>query len=188
LKGYLMAQITSNFESSSLALRPEAAATNLPTPKMLQTYHEWVHTTSASHVGGFVTFAFMACLNNCNEDGLDSFLGAEAKYYAHEFSLHVASYARMTNDIGSVERDRQESNLNSVDFLEFCIEGVDLEAKTQQLQRLAKFEKEGYERALERLRALGTDERKIMGMKAFSNTAELYGEIYAMEDITPRLA
>ncbi|KAL9609062.1 MAG: hypothetical protein Q9167_006141 [Letrouitia subvulpina] len=188
LKSYFMAQITSNSESSSLALRHEAAAPNLPTPKTLQTYHEWVHTTSASHLGGLVTFAFMACLNNCNEDGLDSFSGAEAKYYAHDFSLHVASYGRMTNDIGSVERDRQESNLNSVDFLEFCIGGCDLEARTQQLQRLAEFEKEAYGRALERLRALGTEERKIMGMRAFSNMAELYAEIYAMEDITPRLA
>ncbi|KAI4213347.1 MAG: hypothetical protein LQ351_004088 [Letrouitia transgressa] len=187
LQSFFMAQITSNFESSSLALRPEATATQLPTPKMLQTYHAWVHTTSATHVGGFVIFAFMACLNNCNEDGLDSFPKAEAKYYAHDFSLHVASYSRMTNDIGSVERDRQESNLNSLDFLEFCMGARSLEAKTQQLQRLAKFEKEAYGRSLERLQALGTDEKKIMGIRAFSNMAELYAEIYAMEDISPRL-
>ena len=194
LKNYFLAQITSNFESSSLALRLGASSSSgtseSTSPQIQQTYHEWVHTTSASHVGALVTFAFLACLNNCNDDGEDCFASAEAKFYAQDLSLHVASYSRMVNDIGSLERDRQEMNLNSVDFPEFGTESGndDLDERRRQLKNLAEYEREAYGRAFERLQGLGTEERVMKGIRAFCNVTELYAEIYAMEDISPRLA
>ena len=188
LKNYFLAQITSNSESSTLAVQRQTAKAKRPIQVTQQTYHSWLHNTSATHVGGLVIFAFMACLNNCNDSSLDSFPGAAAKYYAQDLSLHFASYTRITNDIGSVERDRQENNLNSIDFAEFGAESDNIETKTQELQRLAEYEKEAYSIALERLKELSLDERKVRGIRALCNMGELYAEIYAMEDITPRLA
>ncbi|KAI4194027.1 MAG: hypothetical protein LQ350_008018 [Teloschistes chrysophthalmus] len=113
LKAYYLGQIRSIFESSSLAASRKGAASQPKHPQ--ETYHKWAHTTSADHVAGLIAFPFFCCLLNPNDEVQDCFPGAEAKYLAHDLSLHLASLCRMENDIGSIERDRREHNLNSID-------------------------------------------------------------------------
>lgn len=201
LKAFYLGQITSIFESSSLALSRQfqPSSQNITSPKLPsslpdQTFHKWVHTTAADHIAGLPAFAFLACLLNPCADGSDCFPGAEAKYLAQDLSLHIASLCRIENDIGSVARDRRENNLNSADFPEFLPdankaggEDDDVGARVTMLGRIARYERECYERPLGRLRELGLDGRLMRGLRAYCNVADLYGQIYAMEDISPRL-
>lgn len=80
--------------------------------------------------------------------------------------------------------------MNRVDFPEFddiSANGDDLERRTDQLRRLAAYERKCYRGALEELGESGTNEQMMRGWRAYCNVADLYGEIYAMEDISPRL-
>lgn len=188
LKAFYMGQITSVYESSSLAT---SRKTQHSSSLLQEPYHKWVHTTSSSHVAGSVIFAFLICLLGASMNGQDCFQSAEAKYLAQDLSMHLSSLARMENDIGSVIRDRKEHNLNSIDFPEFDTgtteEEDDLQKKLEQLKRLAAYERDCYKMALAKLKDLGIGERVIKGLKAFCNSVDLFGEIYAMEDISPSL-
>ncbi|KAI4234844.1 MAG: hypothetical protein L6R40_006633 [Gallowayella cf. fulva] len=166
-----------------------------------QTYHKWLHTTAASHVSGFVSLAFFTCLispssSSISSNEQDCFPNAEAKFYAHDLSLRLAAMARIENDIGSVRRDRDECNLNSADFPEFASAGDsesgndddDMERRLGQLRRLAGYERECYGKALERLRQVpGMREKVVRGLEAYCTMNDFYGELYAMEDLSPRL-
>lgn len=63
----------------------------------------------------------------------------------------------------------------------------DLDIKAVQLKRLAAYERDCYRRALQKLEELGTGEKIMKGLKAYCNVADLYGEIHAVEDISPKL-
>ena len=57
---------------------------------------------------------------------------------------------RMYNDIGSVGRDREEKNLNSLDFPEFCTDanykGLSEDDKSEEEQDRRGQSKRGYQR------------------------------------------
>ncbi|KAL8913002.1 MAG: hypothetical protein Q9171_002070 [Xanthocarpia ochracea] len=181
LKAFYMCQITSVYESLSLAssCKPQHSSSLIQEP-----YHGWVHTASSSHVAGRVTFAFLTCLLGASMDGQDCFHSAEAKYLAQDLNMHLSNLARMENDIGSVVRDRKENNLNSVDFPEFdtTAKEDDLQGRIEQLKRLAAYERECSKVALANLSELGVNDKVIKGLKAFCNAVDLFGQIYAMED------
>lgn len=187
-KASYMDQITSVYESSSLATsRKTQHTSNL----LQEPYHRWVHTTASSHVAGSALLAFLICLLGASMNGQECFQSAEAKYLAQDLSMHLSSLARMENDIGSVARDRKEHNLNSVDFPEFDTgtteEEDDLQKKLEQLKRLAAYERDCAKMAFAKLSELGLHERVVEGLKFFCNAVDLFGEIYAMEDISPSL-
>ncbi|KAL8685093.1 MAG: hypothetical protein Q9224_005969, partial [Gallowayella concinna] len=189
--GYYLSQITDILDRSTVtALR--GSYQDLPSPtKMMpqQTYHKWLHTTGADRIGGLCSFAFLICLLSPSDSGQDCFHGAEAKYIAQDLSLHAALTARIENDIGSITRDRLENNLNSADFPEFDTRACDtqeqdddLRRRLEILRRLAGYERECYQRALEKLSGLGIHDRVLKGLRAFCNLVDIYGQIYAMED------
>ena len=87
-------------------------------------YYDWVHTTSAAHTSCHYSFLFFCCLINrplgqWEED--ECFTTVRQKYLAQDVCAHLATMCRMYNDFGSVGRDREENNLNSIDFPDFCI-------------------------------------------------------------------
>ena len=98
----------------------------------------------------------------------------------------------MENDYGSVMRDFKERNLNSVRFPEFSPpedgEGSseDLKARKAKLKRLAGFERECYEMDLRRLENL-VGPTKMKTVKTFCNSVDLIGQIYAVDDFTPKI-
>ncbi|KAI4209555.1 MAG: hypothetical protein LQ351_007546 [Letrouitia transgressa] len=191
LRTYYLAQITSAAESASLSSFSGGKPPQQP-------FHSWVHTTSAQHIGCLVTFAFLACLNSPSAQK-DTFSTPLAKYLAQDLSLHAAALCRMENDIGSVARDRAEGNLNSVDFGEFDSSATtssnssssssddEVAVKSHDLRLLAAYERSAYQTALARLQDL-VPGKVHHGLRAYCNVVDLYGEIYAMEDISPRLA
>ncbi|KAL8955969.1 MAG: hypothetical protein Q9193_006362, partial [Seirophora villosa] len=184
LKAFYMGQITSVNESASLATsRTPQHSVNL----LQEPYHSWVHTISSSHASGLLTFAFLTCLLGASMDGQDCFRSAVAKYLAQDLSMHLSSLIRMENDIGSVVRDRKENNLNSVDFPEFDTTDQEdvLESRIKQLKRLAAYERECAKNALAKLIQMDVDEQVVRALKAYCNAVDLYGEIYAMQDVTP---
>ncbi|KAI4192653.1 MAG: hypothetical protein LQ348_003080 [Seirophora lacunosa] len=187
LKAFYMGQIRSVYESASLAT---SRTPQHPVNLLQEPYHNWVHTTSSSHASGLLTFAFLTCLLGASMDGQDCFRSAVAKYLAQDLSMHLSSLIRMENDIGSVIRDRKENNLNSVDFPEFDTtdQEDDLESRIEQLKGLAAYERECAKNALAKLIQMDVDERVVWALKAYCNAVDLYGEIYAMQDVTPSLA
>lgn len=185
-----LGNITSIYESADLA-----TSRQLPRSPTLvrEPYHHWVHGTSSAHIAGPAVFAFLTCLLGPRTDGRDCFPGPEAKYFAQDLSMHLSSLARMENDIGSAVRDRKEHNLNSIDFAEFDPGSPpehgddDLQARLAHLRRLASYERECSRMALAKLRAVGVGERAMQWLQAFCNAIDLFGQIYATEDISPTL-
>ncbi|KAL9030546.1 MAG: hypothetical protein Q9180_006893 [Flavoplaca navasiana] len=187
-EAFYLGQITSVYESPSLtdSRRHERSSTGFQA-----SYHYWVHTTASAHISGSVAFTFLTCLLGTSNNGQDCFQSAETKYLAQDLSMHLACLARMENDIGSVIRDRKEHNLNSVGFPEFDTgiteEEDDLQERLQQLRRLAAYERQCAKVAFARLGESGVADKVMKGLKAFCNAVDLFGQIYAMEDLTPGL-
>ncbi|KAL8670983.1 MAG: hypothetical protein Q9168_004497 [Polycauliona sp. 1 TL-2023] len=194
MKAFCLAQIMSIQKHSSVDKsceihkdpRQQRSSTLIP----VQSYHQWVHGTASAHGGASLGFALVTCLLGAGMKGRECFENAEAKYLARELDMHLAALVRMENDVGSVRRDRKEGNLNSVDFEEFGIgdaEEEDLQTKLRSLRRLAAYERGCAEVALEKLNKAGVAEKVLRGLKACSNAVDLFGQIYAMEDISPSL-
>jgi aphidicolan-16beta-ol synthase/syn-copalyl-diphosphate synthase len=101
----------------------------------------------------------------------------------------------MYNDVGSVERDRDEGNLNSVNFAEFdCYD--DVEGKKTALLGMASLERACLHEALTKL---GKQRRNITGgarrlaerwmciLIMFCEQVDLFGQVYVVRDIASRL-
>jgi hypothetical protein len=122
-------------------------------------------------------------------DGQDTFRTAEQKYYSASCNRHLSTLYRMENDYGSVRRDREERNLNMVDFPEFFAKGCDTSEEEQkaQLLRLAQYERESYKDALNRMDTLiGRDakmERKMQILKVMTNVTDSWGQMYVFKDL-----
>ena len=103
----------------------------------------------------------------------------------------------MYNDYGSLARDTDEQNLNSVNFPEFHLksrsraraseETWDERAKSNLLW-IADYERQGLQVALALLAAeLGDAQQPtVEAVKLFINVTDLYGQIYVLRDIGTR--
>jgi len=95
---------------------------------------------------------------------------------------------RQYNDYGSLQRDRDDKNLNSVNFPEFLqnVEnGKDRTLKAE-LFRIATYERKGLNLAMERLRELcgsRNAERLAEAVQLFIDVTDVYGQIYVLRDI-----
>jgi len=92
----------------------------------------------------------------------------------------------MFNDYGSLERDRKESNLNSMFFPEFNGEGKsDTELRTE-LVRLTKYERKCLALSFDELKvACGDRHRRVYDMmRLFYNASEIYTEVYEVKDLS----
>lgn len=159
-------------------------------------YYDWVRTTSADHTSCPYSFCFFfSCL--VAAPGADCFAGARASYLSQDVCRHLATLCRQYNDYGSVARDREEGNLNSVDFAEFSApttsttSSTSREAVTVQesddgprtkLLEIATYERECLELAMDRLRP-DVDPRTWAALQVFVNVTDLYGQIYVARDI-----
>ncbi|RYP00490.1 hypothetical protein DL765_010905 [Monosporascus sp. GIB2] len=105
----------------------------------------------------------------------------------------------MYNDYGSVARDKDEGNLNSIDFPEFQQDpvgptsdkaGKEFEQVLKaELLWLAEYERRGLDMAVLQLEEeLGrTHEQLVDSLKLFIRVTDLYGQIYVQKDIATRL-
>lgn len=92
---------------------------------------------------------------------------------------------RQYNDYGSLQRDRDDKNLNSVNFPEFVGEGD--RVLKDELFAIAEYERKGLGMAMERLRELTLKSREgtrlMDAIGLFVDVTDVYGQIYVLRDI-----
>lgn len=178
LKAYLLAH-TQQTEDNLKFIRQSRQNTYSTPPS---SYIRWVRTTASDRLGSQYAFAFLICL--LGKDGEDYLPNSEIKYIAHHCCTNLSVLRRMFKDYSSLERDRRESNLNSVVFPEFDGElDEDLQAE---LVTLTKYERKHLALSFEELkRVCGDRHRRIYEMtRLFYNASEFYNEVYAVKDLS----
>lgn len=149
-------------------------------------FYSWVHTTAAEHSCAPLTLSFLGCL--LSNDSSRASPSAEERYIVQDICIHLSVKARMENDRASITRDRKEENLNSLDFSEFN-SGTNsaLEDAKGQLTRVVEFEKKAIEMGLERLRQVARNksgEELVNALEFYYFLTDIYGDVYAMRDIS----
>ena len=150
-------------------------------------FNHWLHTIAAPSVSAPFSFAFLTCLIG----GLPSSM---TQYIGTDFGSRVAIMSRMYNDLGSIARDRVESNLNCTDFPELNDGGgpADTEVAKGRLEDLAQYEREAAQWVTTRLVSALESEggkdgrRKTNAVRLFSGVAELYADVYMVKDLSNR--
>ncbi|PWY88421.1 Ent-kaurene synthase, partial [Aspergillus heteromorphus CBS 117.55] len=154
------------------------------TTTMTRTYYDWVRTTSADHTSCPYSFEFFRCLVSSSVGKEDCFAGPRAQYLAQDVCRHLATMCRQYNDYGSIARDREEHNLNSVDFLVINNDTEEGDEKTLLLE-IAKYERECLELAVKRLQPQ-VSKSVWKAWEVFLVVTDLYGQIYVARDINSK--
>lgn len=81
-----------------------------------QSFFHWLHTSAVHDVKSAIVSKSLICKIG---NGGDVFTTAREKYLAEKLWRQMSIEGRLWNDLGSIERDRLSSNLNSVNFPEF---------------------------------------------------------------------
>lgn len=204
-----IAQIEDNARFSAQEPRSQSStAIFLPTRS---SYYEWAHTTGADSVSCPFSFAFFTCLLGSSlrqsRHPADCFSSVHQSYLARDLCGHLAVMSRLYNDYGSLARDREEANVNSVNFPEFhrshapgrsAVDGeehaVIKESRLKaDLLEIAKHERERADlvgrKLLEKLRASGSskDRGKADGVTLFMGVTALYADMYVQRDLSNHL-
>ncbi|KAH8799111.1 Copalyl diphosphate synthase [Xylogone sp. PMI_703] len=198
LRTFLLAHTQQVEDSSRFMQRADG---KVQRPRSSDTFFHWVRTTSADHIAAPYSYAFISCLLSATltpgGGGGDCFPTGKQKYLSAAVCRHMATMCRMYNDLGSVDRDNAEGNLNSVDFPEFDdIESLD--GKKIVLYEIADFERSCFNNAFARLAKAAKDdaskmkdreairlaERRMAIFTMFSEEVDLYGQVYATADLS----
>ena len=180
-------------------------------------FYTWVHSTGADSISCPFSFAFFTCLasdpckNRFREplgSASDCFGSVRQKYLAQDLCLHLATMSRLYNDYGSLERDRLEAKVNSINFPEFHVRPCSFSADVnghvstedelkQDLVELAELERQYADDALKRLlKEMEKDRggmsrrdltRRAKAVRLFAGVAKLYAEIYFTRDLSNRV-
>jgi hypothetical protein len=187
IRDFLLAHLTQSKDNSILKAQPSPEKNGRKTcESMTGSFYSWIRSTSGNHTAGPFAFAFFLCLLGPG-DGKDCLLSAEAKYVAEDVSRHLASLCRLYNDYGSIARDREEDNLNSIQFPEFAEDGGKTdEVLKEQLFIIAEYERRCLEHSLVELQKLVSAE-VFSAIKVFCSTADMYGQMYVLKDLTPSI-
>jgi hypothetical protein len=147
--------------------------------------YTWTHTVSGDHTAGpFAVAAFFCMLG----DGSDRLGSPQAKYIAQDLSRRLAALCRLYNDAGSLARDREEGNLNSANFPEFGSGCVNDDASLKKgLLDIAEYERRNLNLSLAELKPL-VDDVVYSCMSIFYLSADMYGQMYIIKDLTPKVA
>lgn len=182
LETFLLAHVA-QAEDNLRFSKQEAAATILPlqysNPR--RTFYKWVRSTSADHTSCPFSWIFFNCL--ISAPNRSTYATARASYVAEDIARHLASLCRMYNDYGSSSRDRQEGNLNSVNFPEFDLGPQNMESVRDELMSIAEYERSGLNAAIFDLEGQLGKGHVVDAVKLFVNVTDLYGQIYVVKDI-----
>jgi hypothetical protein len=157
-----------------------------------RTFYKWVRSSSADQTSCPFAFVFFNCLTQRSSSSrtYDVFNSPRTAYLAEDLCRHLASLCRIYNDCGSVRRDMDEDNLNSVNFPEFHASEVQrdgkwLERTKSDLLWIADYERKGLWEAFEQLERefQGRETYTANALKLFINVTDLYGQIYILKDI-----
>ncbi|KAJ6438808.1 Copalyl diphosphate synthase-like protein [Purpureocillium lavendulum] len=195
LQTYLLAHVQQAEDNTRIAWRTNGTGR---TSTSASTFFGWVRTTGADHSACPFSFFVVSCLIRSSlapgGHGEDCFPTVEEKYLATSVCRHLSTMCRMYNDLGSVARDEDEGNLNSINFVEFNCH-VDVEEKKGALLSMASFERACLQEALERLRIQGKNrcggarrlaERWACILTMFCEQVDLFGQDpYPQKDESP---
>ncbi|KAJ3498469.1 hypothetical protein NLG97_g1096 [Lecanicillium saksenae] len=190
LQSFLHAHAIQNEDNARLEtqnnLRQHGLGATFSTTK---TFFNWVRTTSSDHTSCPYSFYFVSCFLSTRLNGRECFQTVREKYLAAATCRHLSTSCRMYNDYGSVIRDADEENVNSVNFPEYrsC---VNIEEKKRSLFELAQYEQSCLEEAMNRLGYFLQPSRTSDPYKArqmaicqmFCDVTNLYGQIYVLRD------
>lgn len=179
LRTYLLAHAQQC--EDSMKLRRQRTQQSFISPP--SSYFRWARNTASDHLSSAYAFAFMRCLLG---NGEDYFPNSEIKYVAQDCCTHLSVVCRMFNDYGSLERDRKESNLNSMFFPDFEGELKSDKELQEELLTLTKYERKCLALAFEELKsACGESHRRIYEMiRLFYGASEIYTEVYEIRDLS----
>jgi hypothetical protein len=187
LQTFLIAHITHMEDCAELPAANAGSNGAFTWDKPRTTFFNWVRTTSADHTSCPYSFVFFLCL--IGESGKNIVANLHQRYALEDACHHLATTCRQYNDFGSVVRDQEERNLNSVNFPEFdiAIEGATTtkelnERRKADLLKVATYEKRCLDRVVGELREIL--EPKVMEkLDMFIQVTDLYGQIYIARDI-----
>lgn len=180
LVGYITSHIIQTEESVRLAAQPPEEKNNYKTlvnpPASLLT---WVRTVSGDHTIGPYAVAAFCCMY---DHGADRIYHPQASYILQDVARHLAALCRLYNDYGSIARDRDEDNLNSINFPEFQgnIDERDIKGN---LKIIAEYERRCLYVSIAELRPLVTKDL-FAALTVFCETAEIYNQMYVLKDLT----
>ncbi|KPM42336.1 Ent-kaur-16-ene synthase [Neonectria ditissima] len=168
-----------------------------------KSFAQWVRTTAADHVACPYSFNFACCLISSSlGNGEEVFPTVTQKYLAAATLRHLATMCRMYNDYGSIDRDTEERNINSVHFPEFAqsasTASEEIKLKKQALVHLGQYEYGCVVKTLEVLEqeALRTsnagqgrnfNSRKMSIIKFFCDVTDFYDQLYFQRDLSSRI-
>ncbi|PQE15285.1 ent-kaurene synthase protein [Rutstroemia sp. NJR-2017a BVV2] len=204
LEKFLLAHVTQEADNSLFAREISSTANTTVWKDAPTSYYHWIHNTSADHTSCPYSFALFSCLVARSVDRQDLLQGARQKYLAQDVCQHLANLCRQYNDYGSIVRDRQERNLNSVNFPEFSEpagsgkaanghtnghQNGDLEPEgnreswmKKELFWIANYERQCLDLAVKQLED-HIDEVSRNALRVFVRVTDLYGQIYVARDI-----
>ncbi|KAI1738015.1 hypothetical protein F4680DRAFT_467770 [Xylaria scruposa] len=180
LVDYITAHIIQTEQSVGLAAQTREEKGNHKTlvnpPSSLLT---WVRTVSGDHtIGPYAVAAFCCMYGN----GTDLVYSPQANYILQDVARHLAALCRLYNDYGSIARDRDEDNLNSINFPEF--QGIiDERSVKENLKIIAEYERRCLHASIAELRPLVT-KSLFAALTVFCETAEIYNQMYVLKDFT----
>ncbi|KAF2706117.1 Ent-kaurene synthase [Pleomassaria siparia CBS 279.74] len=145
-------------------------------------YVEWVHTVATDDTSCPFAFAFFLQLIRVN--GKDPLPNVTARYTGQSLSLQLGRMCRQYNDYGSLGRDQEERNLNSLNFPWF--RGNTVEDAKRSLMGLAEYERRCMMLSLDQLRTV-VEDRTWRAIRAFVDVTDLYGQIYVLKDLTNKM-
>ncbi|XDG06996.1 hypothetical protein ABKA04_006611 [Annulohypoxylon sp. FPYF3050] len=189
LERFILAHVTQAEDNQRFAHQdsdstPSSIPEEFPDPG--QTFHSWIRNTSSTHTSCPFAFIFFNCL--ISKPKKNAFENARSAYLAEDLCRHLASHCRMYNDYGSIARDKDEANLNSVNFPEFHGKrGVGLNDEKDikdQLVWIAEYERDGFQNAAAKLQAELGDEHLMNALKVFIDVTDLFGQIYVQKDLS----
>jgi hypothetical protein len=188
LQTFLLAHVTHMEDCEALAQAADMSTGSVTWSKPRTTFFNWVRTTSADHTSCPYSFVFFLCL--IGESGWRLDMSTPQRYALEDGCRHLAAMCRQYNDLGSVLRDQEEKNLNSVNFPEFAVEGTDTAAtveeltlrKKRDLLAVAEYERRCLGHVMKELEP-SLDARVMDHLELFIQVTDLYGQIYVVRDI-----
>ncbi|KAK3367921.1 hypothetical protein B0H63DRAFT_424064 [Podospora didyma] len=195
LQDYLVAHLTQTEDSHRLAQQQppdnsEKEMSNKICAAPSQSLFSWVHSTSGDHTAGpFAVAAFICMMGHfmlaTDAGNPNSCLpSARARYIVKDVSRRLAALCRLHNDVASVDRDRDEDNLNSINFPEFKDHDRGYGGQKAELRRIADYERKCLEGAMAELNPL-VEDKVFNALSVFISSADMYGEMYLVRDMTP---
>ena len=190
---YLLAHITHLEDCLALAESSDLSKESFTWAKPRTTFFTWVRTTSADLTSCCYAFVFFLCLISDSSRNLVA--SVQQRYALEDACRHLATMCRQYNDLGSLARDHDEKNLNSVNFPEFEGDSAEVETmgtkelndlRKRDLFAVAEYERRCLGRVLSELEE-SLDASVMEKLKLFVQVTDFYGQIYIARDIGIRL-